>query len=91
MAVPSGKLTLAQFARSGRTVRLHSEVLGVELVFAADDAYVPDTETRTVYRARELAAVWGEDGSISAEGLRLLHEVKTRFEGEILAEENGEE
>ena len=82
-AVPSGHMTLAQFAGSGRQVVIFSDVLDCEVVFAADNARVPDTETRPVYRARELAVVWGEDGSISADGLRLLHEVKTRFGREV--------
>ncbi len=80
---------LAQFAGSGRVVAIYSDVLGEEAVFAADNARLPEGETRPVYRARELVVIWGEDGSISAEGLRLLHEVKTRFGAEIEAEEGG--
>lgn len=79
-------MTLAQFAQSGRALRIYSNVLGEEIIFAADNAYVSVAEPRTVYRPRELAVIWGEDGGISAEGLRLLHEVKARFGAEITAE-----
>ncbi len=79
-------VTLAQFAGSGRVVVIYSDVLGEEVVFAADNAPVSVAEPRPVYRARELAVIWGEDGSISADGLRLLHEVKTRFASEVTSD-----
>lgn len=77
-----GRMTLAQFAGSGRVVVIYSDVLGEEVLLAADNARLPEGETRPVYRARELAglAEW------SADGLRLLHEVKARFGAEIEAE-----
>jgi len=85
-AVPTAYMTLSQFAHSRRVVVIYSDVLGEEVLFAADNARLPETETRPVYRARELAVIWGEDGSISADGLRLLHEVKTRFAGDVTSD-----
>jgi hypothetical protein len=61
-----------------------SSVLDQEVLFAADDVRVADTGERVVYRARELAAVWGKDGDITPEALRLLHETKKVFGGEVL-------
>ncbi len=81
-------MTLAQFADSGRTVRLYSDALGEEVLFAADNALLPAAGTSPVYRARELAVIWGEGNGMSAEGLCLLHEVKTRFGGEVENEED---
>lgn len=81
-AVPAGTLTLAQFAGSGRTEQVYSDVLGEEVLFAADNAHVPDTETRIVYQSRELALLL----DATPEGLRLTHEVKKWFGGEIEAE-----
>jgi len=78
-------VTLAEFAGSRRTVCLYSDVLGEEVIFAADNARLAPEEARPVYRARELAVIWGED-SISADGLRLLHEVKVRFGGEVTSD-----
>ncbi len=89
--VPVGSLTLAQFAGSGRVVAVFSDVLDCEVVFAADNAAVPEGEMRLVYRARELAAVWGADSSIRPDTLRLLHEVKTHFGGDVEAEEASEQ
>jgi len=85
-AAPAGSLTLAQFAGSGRVVVIYSDVLGEEVIFAADNARLAPEEARPVYRARELAVIWGEDGSISAAGLRLLHEVKVRFASEVTSD-----
>ncbi len=79
-------MTLAQFAGSGRALRIYSDVLGEEVIFAADNARLAPEEARPVYRARELAVIWSEDGSISADGLRLLHEVKVRFAAEVTSD-----
>lgn len=67
--------TLSQFAGSGRVIVIYSATLEEEIIFAADNARLPEGEVRPVYRARELRGLtdW------SAEGLRLLHETKTRF------------
>lgn len=82
-AVPAGRLTLAQFAESGRTLHIYSDVLAEEVLFAADNAHIPEIETRVVYRARELAVVWGKDGTISNAALRVLHEAKKQFGGDV--------
>lgn len=81
---PISSLTVAEFAVSRRIVRVWSDVLSEEILFAADNARVAGTEERVVYRARELAALWGKDGDIMPDTLRLLHETKKVFAGEVL-------
>lgn len=77
--------TLAEFATSGRIVRLWSDVLGQEVVFAADNADAAKLPPGVpVYFARELAALWGEDGNIRPSYLRRIHEAKTMFDGDII-------
>lgn len=76
----STEMTLAQFAVSKRLLRIYSRVLDEEIWLAADAADVtclPDGAV--IYRARELALLrdWSPDG------LRLAHEVKTRFGAEL--------
>lgn len=78
-AVPTVTLTLAQFAESRRIIAIYSEVLDEEVIFAADNARLLEPGTRTVYRARELALL----SDWSPEGLRLAHEVKKKFGGQI--------
>lgn len=85
-----GGLTLAEFAASGQIVRIWSDVLNEEVLFAADNARVADTEERVVYRARELAVVWGENGDITPDALQRLHEIKKVFDGEVQAGEADE-
>ena len=89
--VLAGAETVAAFARSGRRLVIRSAVLGEPVILAADDADL-DSEMGTrwrrgrglppgtpVYRAREMPALLG----LSPAGLRLVHEVKTTFDGEV--------
>lgn len=84
---PVGRLTLAEFAQSERIVRVWSDVLQEELIFAADTARVADTEERVIYRARELVVIYGDDGDITPDALRLLHETKKVFGGDVQGDE----
>ena len=47
-------LTLDDFASLGRVLRIYSRVLNEEVLSAADNAVLAESETRTVYRARAL-------------------------------------
>lgn len=79
---PIGKLTIAEFARSGRVVRIHSTVLGCEFVHAADNADPAKVGPRgvPVYWAREFKHL----RDVGAEELRLIHHVKVEFDGELV-------
>jgi len=58
--------------------RVRSRVLGEDVLWAADDAEVPDTDL-VVYRASELAALDGLD----PDALRKIHDVKKELDGEV--------
>lgn len=74
--------TLDAFASSGEVRSVCSQVLGEEVLFAADNAALPaDTGGRVVYRARELALLAG----VTPEHLRRIHEAKRVFGGEVVA------
>lgn len=73
-------MTLANFAGSGRVLRVYSDVLQEEVLIAADNAALPPGERRAVYRASELPELL----DITPEGLRFLHRVKTTFPGSTL-------
>ncbi len=77
-----GNMTLDEFAQSGRVARIESAVLGCVILLAADnanEAAVASSE-HVVYRASELRRLEG----VTPEHLRLIHETKTRFEGEVV-------
>lgn len=78
-------MTLKEFARAGLKVRVHSQVLGCDVLFVSDN--VPDNEIDArglpVYRAhelRKLALMKPQPHS-----LRCIHEVKTVFGGTVEA------
>ncbi len=73
-------MTVADFAASGRVLRVYSDVLLEEVLIAADNAALAPGERRTVYQASELPALL----DITPEGLRLLHRVKAAFPGATL-------
>ncbi|NJL27405.1 MAG: hypothetical protein HC897_05670 [Thermoanaerobaculia bacterium] len=76
-------MTLEEFARAGLKLRVHSQVLGCDVLFISDN--VPDDEIDArglpVYRAhelRKLALLKPRPHS-----LRCIHEVKTVFGGTV--------
>ncbi len=92
-----GSLRLSEFARSQRVLAVRVAALGGAVVcLAADEAPLADCDAggrcqgRVVYRARE----WGElyrlraGGLLDDAGLRLIHEAKETFGGELLAPED---
>lgn len=76
-------MDLAAFARAGLIVRVHSEVLGCDVLFVSDnvEASVLAGNDLPIYPARELRklAVLGPE----PHDLRCIHEVKTIFNGAI--------
>lgn len=75
-------MTIRQFATSAKVVRIRSAVLGCDVIFAADNAD-PDEAGASglpIYRARELRELIG----VVPAYLRLIHETKSVFEGEII-------
>ena len=77
--LPSGdsllELTLSDFAHAELQVVVFSRLLGEEVVFASDNAEIADSETRTIYRARELRSLAG----LGAADLHAVHRVKSLF------------
>ncbi|NJL26455.1 MAG: hypothetical protein HC897_00580 [Thermoanaerobaculia bacterium] len=76
-------MTLDEFASAGLKLRVHSQVLGCDVLFVSDN--VPDDEIDAhgppVYRAhelRKLALIKPQPHS-----LRCIHEVKTVFGGTV--------
>ena len=47
-------MSLERFARAGLVVRVRSTLLDETVVFASDNARVPPTERRPIYRAADL-------------------------------------
>ena len=75
------KMTLAQFAVSGKVVRIRSEVLGCDVIFAADNADPAKAGAAglPIYWAREFKHLIG----MSAKDLTILKECKIWFGGEV--------
>jgi hypothetical protein len=75
------RMTLAEFARSGRVVRVRSRLLGEDIWWVANESLrgtVPDP-TRAVYTAGELRHLV----NISPQDLINIHRIKKTFGGEI--------
>lgn len=72
----------AAFAQSGEIIRIYSEVLGCEVLLAADnaDSAVVAATGLPVYWAREFPHLVG----LTPEGLRHVHDVRTFFDGELI-------
>lgn len=86
-AKPIARMTLTEFAHSRRVVRIRSSVLGCEVLFAADNAD-PAAVAVTgcpVYRASELRHLF----DVTPTDLRLIHETKARFDGEVVGADDG--
>jgi hypothetical protein len=60
--------------------RVRSRVLGVDVLFAADDAEIPLDNTLPVYFAYELRRMVGKTPRL----VRAIHAVKVAFDGEVL-------
>lgn len=82
--------SLSEFPQSGRVVRWDSDVLGESVLVAGDAADVdlwllehPEARGAVVYRAREVPLLRGATPG----GLRLLHQVKELFGGDVVAVE----
>ena len=65
--------------------QVRSQVLGEDVLFAADDAQIPPDNTLVVYRESELRQLVGR----SPEEIRRIHMVKKAFDGEVIAPEAG--
>lgn len=80
-ALPDG-MTIREFAMSGKVIRIRSEVLGCDVVFAADNADPQKAGAAglPIYWARELRELIG----VEPRHLQLIHETKSVFEGEII-------
>jgi hypothetical protein len=48
------EMSLERFARAGLVVKVRSTLLDEVVLFASDNAQVPEDERRTVYRAADL-------------------------------------
>lgn len=79
-------MTIKGFARSGRTIRIRSAILGEDVLLAADNAVVDRTDL-IVYRAQELRYLTKD----TPEDLRLYHEVKRHFLDVTVREEPTDE
>jgi hypothetical protein len=76
------EMPLSQFAQSGICREIHSKVLDERVIFAADNAEVPEDTPLVVYRAAELRELLGA----TPEKIRAVHEVKRSFDGEVVDE-----
>lgn len=70
-------MPLSEFATSGQVLFVESRILGEAVVWAADNARVPEDEERVVYRTRELRQLVG---ATEAE-LRSVHTAKEALDG----------
>lgn len=70
------------FAQSGEIICIHSEVLGCEVLLAANNAdpAVVAATNLPVYWAREFPHLVG----LTPDGLRHVHDVRTFFDGELI-------
>lgn len=71
-------MSLSEFARSGRCLRIRSRLLDGEIVLlAADNAAIPADNELVVYRAFEIVNLLGQP-----ERLRKLHMIKKALDAE---------
>jgi hypothetical protein len=82
----TGAMLLAEFARSGRCLRIASRLLEVSILLAADNAAIPADNQLVVYRAAEIAELIH-----MPERLSRVHLVKKALDGEVIREEREEE
>lgn len=73
------KMSLSVFARSGQIRKVRSKVLGETIVWAADNAALPEENALVVYRAHELKALVGLD----PQALVAVHTTKKWLDGII--------
>jgi hypothetical protein len=81
---PAAAMTIREFATSGRVVRIRSTVLDCDVLLAADNAdpAVVAAKDLPVYWAREFRQLIGTE----PDELRLIHEVKVAFDGELVSD-----
>jgi hypothetical protein len=72
--------SLDEFARSGRSLRIKSRVLGEVFLLLADNGKEPAGNCLPVYRASEARQLLGA----TPEELRKVHQVKTAVGGELI-------
>lgn len=68
-------MSLDEFARSALVLRVYSDVLKEEVLFAGDGAAIGGGESRVVYRATDLMAVLDADPDV----LRRQHAARRRL------------
>ena len=78
------EMPLDKLAQSGIYRELHSKALDEPVIFAADNAEVPEDTPLAVYRTNEMRELLGA----SPEMLRAAHQVRKVFDGEIVADED---
>ena len=78
------EMPLDKLAQSGIYREVHSKALDERVIFAADNAEVPEDTPLIVYRAAEMRELLGA----SPEMLRAAHQVRKAFDGEIVADED---
>ena len=72
---------LSDALKDSPTLSVRSNLLGADILFAADDTEVPARNRLTVYRESELRRLVG----CNPELLRGIHALKVAFNGEIVA------
>ncbi len=72
-------MPLSEFGYSGQCIEAYSRVLSERVMFAANNAEVPNVEM-VVYKPREMAAM----AQMSPDQLRAAHNVRKAFDGELL-------
>ena len=73
-------MRLSAFAVSGLVREIRSRVLDEHVLFAADNAVLPQDNRLVVYRACELKEIVGQ----LPDHLRAIHAVKKQLDGEVL-------
>ena len=74
------EMPLSQFAQSGICREVHFKVLYERILFAADNAEVPEDTPLIVYRVAELREFLGA----SPEMLGAVHQLRKNFDGEVV-------
>ena len=80
------EMPLDKLAQSGIYREIHSKALDERVIFAADNAEVPEDTPLAVYRAAEMRGINGA----SPEMLRAAHQVKKVFDGEVVGPDEDE-
>jgi hypothetical protein len=75
-------MALNTFARCGRVLTVKSKVLDEIILWVADNADVPKSNSLVVYRASELKVLIGTPNT-----LRAQHMIKKMFDGEVMPTE----